>query len=264
MSYATDSFDVVVDKSLLDFLIYTGRDEQKTVRMLSECGRVTRPGGTCLFLSWCPPKEMSVHLSGCAWDVDAVVSTELEARCDEQGRVPYDAPVELDLGAPAEDELRTNFYLYMCTVLPPKELGQPADDLAEQGEFEAAIEAFGSQLQQAPCDVKIHEAMAQCYLMLDEPQQVRHAVLLAARATLLDPSWACGQLTLARAHLACSNFGLAVVSFRKAIELDPELTAEVAEDLQVAEQQFARRQQAAMLRCGHNQEICPPCPKPRT
>lgn len=256
MSYADNKFEVVLDKSLLDFLIYTARDEHQIARMLQECGRVTRPGGKCVFLSWCPPGEMSVHLSGCRWVVDEVTSTRLETTCDENGRVPYDAAVGLSVGS--EEGLKTNFYLYVCTVeAEPAAPEQDGFELAEAGDCVEAIQAFQVHLNENPVDARTHEAVAQCYLMMDEPAQVRHSVLMAARCTLLEPTWAAGHLTLARSHLACSNFGLAVTSFRKALELDPGLGEEVGEDLDIALQQMEKKQNDVAN--GGPGQCCVPC-----
>ena len=90
MSYKNGGFDAVLDKSLLDFLIYTHRQHCDTFSMLHECARVVQEGGTCIFLSWCPPKEMRVHMAGCPWEV---ITTQLEAPCDSEGRVASDAKV---------------------------------------------------------------------------------------------------------------------------------------------------------------------------
>jgi len=249
MPYSDHAFDSVVDKSLLDFLIYTARDERDISQMLHECCRVTRQGGSCIFLSWCPPREMAVHMAGCDWELQII---KLEAPCNELGQVPVDASiVEVPLGEVAPrvegQGLRTNFYIYVCTVNDRQAGDMSGDDLAEAGDFSGAIEAFMYQLRTSPSDAKVYESIAQCYMMLDDAAEVSNCVTYALKATLIDEVWAEGHLTLARAHLCCRNFNLAVQSFHRVLELDASMADIVDEDLAVANFQAAEgRRKAGM------------------
>ena len=242
MPYPDCAFDSVVDKSLLDFLIYTARDEHAISKMLLECHRVTRPEGRCIFLSWCPPREMAVHMAGCEWQLQIV---KLEAPCTDTGQVPVDATiVEVPIGEfgaksgldvrTEQYEHRTNFYIYVCSVRAAQPVEKSADDLAEEGDFQGAIQAFTNMLTLSPCDPKLYESIAQCHLMLDNEDQVRKCLVYALKATLLDEQWADGQLTLARCHLCNCNFNLAVQAFHRVLQLDPSMTDEVEEDLAIA------------------------------
>lgn len=276
MPYADCAFDSVVDKSLLDFLIYTARDEHAISKMLLECHRVTRPEGRCIFLSWCPPREMAVHMAGCEWQLQIV---KLEAPCTDTGQVPVDATiVEVPIGEfgaksgldvrTEQYEHRTNFYIYVCSVSAAQPVEKSADDLAEEGDFQAAIQAFTNMLTLSPCDAKLYESIAQCHMMLDNEDQVRKCLVYALKATLLDEQWADGQLTLARCHLCNCNFNLAVQAFHKVLQLDPSMTEQVEEDLAIANAKAMEGKRRAgiegWLENKHNDMplTCPPCSAP--
>jgi len=268
MSYQRDSFDAVLDKSLLDFLIYTQRKPEATYGMLAESGRVCRPGGVCLFLSWCPPKEMQVHMAGCPWRVETV---QLEAPCDSSGRVPRNASVAVvgrgqgfvwaenkrcshHTEGP-EEALWTDFYLYVCTcggTVGGSGEGEGGAK-AEAGDFSGAVAVFLGEISSHPGNSRLYESVAQCYLMSESPEEVALALNYAIKATLLAPEWGDGHLTLARTHLAVSNFSLAVDAFGKAVEWDPSLQEEAAEDLEIATRH--RDARAARETTG----VCPPC-----
>jgi len=257
MSYPAGTFSAIIDKSLLDFLIYTQRNERDTAAMLSECARVAQEDTPCIFLSWCPPREMKVHMAGCPWDVETI---QLEAPCDESGRVPIDASITVVHQAKGfssndqkscskhrgsgEPALLTDFFLYVCMKRGGVGLEEGAlsgEEKAEVGDFVGAIQTFCLEIESRPCEETLYESVAQCYLMSEKVEEVTLSVTFATKATLLSPDWGVGHLTLARCHLAVCNFSLAVESFERAVACDPSLEPEVAEDLLIAKQEDARR-----------------------
>ena len=141
----TATFDCVVDKAL-DRVIYSASDErdQECFRnvsaLLRHCQRSTRVGGTCVFVTRCPPPEMDIHMVGCSLGWQQVQISKFEAVCDAQGHVAADAlviPVQLgEVGRHSREggQLRTTIFVYACTVAQQPAAGEAEklEQVAEQ------------------------------------------------------------------------------------------------------------------------------------
>ncbi|MQL82051.1 hypothetical protein Taro_014539 [Colocasia esculenta] len=151
---------------------------------------------------------------------DAAEETEAEAMpaTELQDSEQNSSPV----GALAPDSLSPN----------PEKLAESfrsqGDQLAEEGKYREALGKWEAALMLTPDKAVLHEQKAQILLELGDAW---NALKAASRATQLEPSWAEGWVTLARAQL---NFGepeASVESFDRALALKPN-----SEDAQVDRQ----------------------------
>ncbi|KAL6049241.1 Tetratricopeptide repeat domain 33 [Balamuthia mandrillaris] len=109
-------------------------------------------------------------------------------------------------------------------AISPEEMSQrlknDGNALAEAGQLRKAVARWDSALRLTPGNAILHELKAQALMELGHTFQ---AVKAATEATLLDPTWAEGHLTLGRAQLNLGELSLASQSFERSIELEPTL-----------------------------------------
>lgn len=128
---------------------------------------------------------------------------------------------------------------------------------AEKSNFEEALSFFERAIDRKPSS-RLHEYMAQCFMMIDGSEQ--RAVQAASAAVALDPNFAAGQLTLARASLNAGDFESAVAGFEAALALDESMKAEALEDLERASkllaEKTARERDRELVMHGQALRIC--------
>mmetsp|Transcript_36141 Transcript_36141/g.60916 ORF Transcript_36141/g.60916 Transcript_36141/m.60916 type:complete len:404 (-) Transcript_36141:307-1518(-) len=117
MSYPDNSFDVVVDKSLLDCSFHCGNHGEKVAGMLAELHRVLKKGsGIAIFLTTQGPEQVMPFLedSGCGtWSTEQAYVT---VTVDCEGRVPKNATSVLN-DEMTDEEFSKSFQFYFCHAL---------------------------------------------------------------------------------------------------------------------------------------------------
>ncbi|GAB4817148.1 hypothetical protein N2152v2_004194 [Parachlorella kessleri] len=122
----------------------------------------------------------------------------------------------------------------------PKELQEQGNTAAARGEWSLALRRWDEALAAGAADQHLlHEQKAQVYLEVGDPWR---AIQSASAATQLQPAWADGHLTLARAQL---NFGepeLALEQLNTVLQLHPQNT-EALEEINTVRMLVMQRQQ---------------------
>lgn len=128
---------------------------------------------------------------------------------------------------------------------------------AEKGDFVEALGFFERAIASKPSS-RLSDYMAQCFMMVDGAEQ--KAVEAASAAVALNPSYAAGQLTLARANLNAGNFEEAVAAFEIAVALDETMKEETLEDLErarkLSSEKLAQERDRELIIHGHALRIC--------
>lgn len=106
-------------------------------------------------------------------------------------------------------------------------LKQQGNTLAETGDFATALAKFSSACLMDAGDYTLHELKAQVLLQMARPFE---AINAASQCVSLQPGWAEGWLTLARAQADFGELDLAMASIHTAAGLGPE-NAEISEEL---------------------------------
>ena len=136
------------------------------------------------------------------------------------------------------------------------------NDFAENERFADALKSWDVALRFDPTNGLFHELKAQVYLCLDCPRLALHAVRSAEAAAELLPFWAEGHLTLARAQLNLGEIKLALESFSRAANLDPEnIHPEIRTELVATEELYRKiERERSELSLDRNElnEILPP------
>eukprot|EP00971_Amphidinium_carterae_P246352 4893018-Amphidinium_carterae.1 len=103
-----------------------------------------------------------------------------------------------------------------------------ATDFAERGLFGQAIASFRHAIELKPSDAKLHEALAQCLLELEDYEGATTAAFEAVR---LDPCWSIGHSTLGRVFFNLGHLQEAVECLRRAVVInaDTEVQDELSE-----------------------------------
>lgn len=120
-----------------------------------------------------------------------------------------------------------------------QEAQDQGNTLASEGRFSSALTCFDAAIRLIPAascstmrEATLHELRAQVLLEMGD----RHfeAVCAATRATELASEWPDGYLTLGRCQLNLGEPSMAVRSLSTALELNPDLSLEVKDDLERA------------------------------
>ncbi|KAK3256856.1 hypothetical protein CYMTET_34033, partial [Cymbomonas tetramitiformis] len=129
MQFQDQSFDVVMDKSLLDCVFHVKNFDDSILRFLREVKRVLRhsPNSIAVFLTAAPPQEVMPYLewkAGAGWQVE---QDELTVEVDDQSRVAKGAVAVGRSDPPLEVPLSKTFYLYVCrpSLAPPPPSAPP-------------------------------------------------------------------------------------------------------------------------------------------
>jgi ubiquinone/menaquinone biosynthesis C-methylase UbiE len=120
MSYKDGSFDVLVDKSLLDCMFYAEDCITALSAMLSEIHRVLKPGGVALFLTVRTPEQVNPLFGGSGskqlrWKQLSVLP--VVAECDEDGQVNKQSRTvakSLKRSVFKSGETTCELYFYVC------------------------------------------------------------------------------------------------------------------------------------------------------
>jgi len=114
MSYPDNSFDVVVDKSLMDCIFHCGKHEEKVAGMLPELHRVLKKGtGIAIFLTTQGPDQVMPFLEDTNCGVWSTEQAYLTVAVDCEGRVPKNAFSVLNDILPSA-ALSKAFRFYFC------------------------------------------------------------------------------------------------------------------------------------------------------
>mmetsp|Transcript_25396 Transcript_25396/g.39819 ORF Transcript_25396/g.39819 Transcript_25396/m.39819 type:complete len:231 (+) Transcript_25396:293-985(+) len=97
---------------------------------------------------------------------------------------------------------------------------------AEAGKLREALSKLQEAIELTPDKAVLYELQAQCFLELD---MVFEAVRAAEIAVQKEPSFGEGYQTLGRAQMNLGEVEMAVESFKKALEIDPETLKEIKE-----------------------------------
>lgn len=107
---------------------------------------------------------------------------------------------------------------------------------AEEGNYDKAASYWARAIAIEPSNYYLHELLAQAYLNLD---MLLPAVASATKAVELNPVWAEGVQTLARAQRELGELGMSLESYRNAVSLDPG-NAEMLEEMKEVEELCAK------------------------
>ncbi|XVE95572.1 hypothetical protein REPUB_Repub02eG0109800 [Reevesia pubescens] len=111
--------------------------------------------------------------------------------------------------------------------------------LAEDGKYREALGKWEAALNLMPENAVLHEQKAQVLLEIGDAWS---ALKAAIRATELEPSWAEGWITLARAQLNFGEPDTAIESFDRALAIKPD-SVEAQDDKKTAVHLIKRRKQ---------------------
>lgn len=129
MQFQEQSFDVVVDKSLLDCLFHVKNFDANILSFLREVKRVLchTPDSVAVFLTATQPEAVMPYLewkSGTEWQV---VQDELTVEVDDKSRVAVGAVAVGRNDPPLEVPFSKTFYLFVCrpSLAPPPPSSPP-------------------------------------------------------------------------------------------------------------------------------------------
>ena len=108
------------------------------------------------------------------------------------------------------------------SILPTKGLAYAylARAQYETGAFEAAAVSYGRAVEAFPKDIWLYVSLVRTHIAL---KHFDEALTAARKAAEIDPGWT-GQMALGEAHIARRQYGEAEAALRKAIELEPKRT----------------------------------------
>ncbi len=90
----------------------------------------------------------------------------------------------------------------------------------ETGAYDAAAVSYGRAVEAFPKDIWLYVSLVRTHIALKDPDE---ALTAAKKAAEIDPGWT-GQMALGEAYIARRQYGEAEAALKKAIELEPKRT----------------------------------------
>eukprot|EP00960_Hanusia_phi_P025718 745834-Hanusia_phi.AAC.1 len=126
--------------------------------------------------------------------------------------------------------------------------------LADAGRYQEAISRLQEAIELTPDRSVLYELQAQCFM---EAGNMFEAVMAAEKAVGRDPAWPVALQTLGRAQMNLGEVELALGNFRRALELDPDMSEVREKDLPWAEEVLEKKQRIPGAAAGEQQGKAP-------